>query len=556
VRASLRNRLLAVFLGVGGVVGGGTLLAIERTLADDLVASQDARLRAQGEAVAGWLKIAGHPDRLAPRLAAVTGARLTIVGADGLVQGDSRDAAAVGRPIGDAPEIAAVHRGEGGHAIRRLDAGGPLQYVVALPVELGRVIRLAVPLDDVLAPRARMRTRLLVGAGLGFVALLLLSWLFIRALVRPLQAMTRTAERLARGEPGVAAPPAAAGELGVLGRALAHMATEVEARVAELTAQRDLLTVVVGGLVEGVVVVDAAGAVVVVNAAARPLVGDGALPAAVQPLLARALAGEAADGELTLHDRAVRASARALRPGALLVLYDVTQLRALEAVRREFLANAAHELRTPVTAISGYAETLLGGDVDAATSREFLTTIHRNAGRLAGLVAGLLVLDQLEARPAALAERRPIAVAGAIEDARRTACAARPGATVTAAVPSDPPIEVLATVDGLDQILLNLIENAIKYGGGTAVVVRARRVGARIRVEVEDGGPGVPVAHRQRIFERFHRVDDGRTRAAGGAGLGLAIVAGQVAAMGGAVWVEDAAPGARFVVELEPVGVA
>src|SRR5215207_7223168 len=126
------------------IVGAGTLFAIERTLADDLLASLDTRMSKQGNAVANWLTMAGHPDRLAPRLAAVTGTRITIVGADGLVQGDSREQSTVGRPI------------------RRLRADEPPQYLVAVPADLNRVIRLAVPLGDVLDTRARMRNRLLI----------------------------------------------------------------------------------------------------------------------------------------------------------------------------------------------------------------------------------------------------------------------------------------------------------------------------------------------------------------------------------------------------------
>src|SRR5690242_16118449 len=164
-----------------------------------------------------------------------------------------------------------------------------------------------------------------------------------------------------------------------------HMAGEVKARVGELTEQRDLLSVVFGGLVEGVVVVGRDGRIALVNDAARPLVGGGSeLPDRLVPLVTRALAGEPADEELELVGRAVRASVRPLGPsrgghgghgdpGAIVVLYDVTRLRALEAVRREFLSNAAHELRTPVTAISGYAETLLAGGVDGETSQEFVT---------------------------------------------------------------------------------------------------------------------------------------------------------------------------------------
>jgi two-component system phosphate regulon sensor histidine kinase PhoR len=233
----------------------------------------------------------------------------------------------------------------------------------------------------------------------------------------------------------------------------------------------------------------------------------------------------------------------------IVVLYDVTRLRALESVRREFLSNAAHELRTPVTSISGYAETLLGGGVDADTSKEFLTTIHRNAQRIAGLVSDLLVLDQLGGRAALVGERMPVAVAQVVSDAARTTKGITPSAQIDAHVPAD--LAVLGTREGVDHVIQNLIDNAIKYGGGTPVSVHAERVDGRIRIAVADAGPGIPKGYEDRIFERFYRIDSGRSRAQGGSGLGLAIVKSQVEAMGGRVWVEHGSPGARFVVELD-----
>jgi two-component system phosphate regulon sensor histidine kinase PhoR len=532
-------------------VGAGTLFAIERTLADDLTASLDSRMTKQAHEVAGWLSVAGHPDRLAPRLAAVTGARVTIIGADGLVQGDSLEPSTIGKPVGEAWEVSRARRGEVGHAIRLLRSDGPPQYVVAVPADLARVVRLAVPLDDVLDTRARMRNRLLVGAGFAFAGCLVLSWIFIRALTRPLQAMTHAAEKLARGDYEVPLPVDSGGELGVLARAMNRMTGEVKAQVSELTEQRDLLSVVVGGLIEGVVVVRRDRSVALVNDAARPLLGDGAeLPARLQPLVTRALAGEQADEELALVGRAVRASARPLGdPGAIVVLYDVTRLRSLEAVRREFLSNAAHELRTPVTAISGYAETLLGGGVDAETSQEFLTTIQRNAQRIAALVADLLVLDALEGRAEVVGSRAPIALAEVVDDAARTTRGAAPAARIEVDVADA--LSVLATRDGLDHIVQNLIDNAIKYGNDTEVTVRARQIARRVQLSVSDRGPGIPEGHEDRIFERFFRLDAGRSRDRGGSGLGLAIVKSQVEAIGGRVWVEHARPGARFVVELD-----
>ena len=550
MRSSLRARLILTFMILVLIVGAGTLFAIERTLADDLVASLDARMSKQGNAVAAWLTVAGHPDRLAPRLAAVTGTRITIIGADGLIQGDSLEPSTVGRPIGEASEVARARRGEIGRAIRELRADEPPQYLVAVPADLGRVIRLAVPLGDVLDTRARMRNRLPVGSVFAFVGCVILSWIFIRAVTRPLQSMTRTAERMAKGDYDVPPPTDAGGELGVLARAMVHMAGEVKARVTEITQQRDLLEVVFGGLVEGVVVVDRAGAVVLVNDAAKPLVGDG-MPPSIKPLIDQAIAGEQADAELALSGREVRISVRPLGDdaGAIVVLYDVTRMRALEAVRREFLSNAAHELRTPVTSISGYTETLLGGGVDAETSKEFLQTIHRNAQRISSLVSDLLVLDTLGGRASIVADRVTVALAQVVQDAARTTKGVSPDAKIDVDVPAD--LAVLATREGLDHVVQNLIDNAVKYGGGTPVTVRAEQRGDRVRFSVADAGPGIPTGHEDRIFERFYRIDAGRSRAVGGSGLGLAIVKSQVEALGGKVWVESAEPGARFVVELD-----
>ncbi len=564
MRTSLRNRLLLTFLVLVIVVGAATLFAIERSLADDLVASLDARLSKQGTAVAQWIGMTHHAERLAPRLAAVTGARITIIGVDGLIQGDSAEPNTVGRPIGDAYEVARARHNEIGRAIRELRPDEPPQYLVAVPADLGRVIRLAVPLGDVLETRARMRNRLLVGGGLGFLGSLLLSWIFIRAITRPIQAMTETAEKLAEGEYDVGAPQRAldsGGELGVLGRAMMRMAAEIKARVTDLTQQRDLLEVVFGGLIEGVLVVDHAGHIVLVNDAARPLLEDSGevdadrerVPPRLQPLIDKALAGAQADDEIELAGRHVRCTARPLGvhpdPGAILVLYDVTRMRALESVRREFLSNAAHELRTPITSISGYAETLLGGSVDGETSKEFLQTIHRNADRIASLVDDLVLLDTLGGRAAAVGERGSISLAQVLGDAARTARGVTPSAEIEVAIPEE--LAVLGTRDGLDHVFQNLIDNAIKYGDGTPITVDVDRDDGHVRVRIRDRGKGIPPGQEDRIFERFYRVDSGRSRDAGGSGLGLAIVRSQVEAMGGRVWVEHADPGARFVVELD-----
>ncbi len=558
MRNSLRNRLLALFLLLFVVVGAGTLYAIERTLADDLLATLDTRLTEQGKAVADWLAEAGHPDTLAPRLAAVTRARLTIIGADGSIQGDSLEPTMVGRPIGEAIEVAVARRGDIGHAVRSLRPDEPTQYLVAVPADHARVIRLAVPLVDIIATRKNMRQRLLFGFGFGFLGALLLSYIFVRAITRPIQALTATAERLAKGDYTIAPPEsatAAGGEIGVLARAMMVMAGEVKSHIGELQQERDLLSVVFASLVEGVVLIDRSGAIALANAAAQPLVGD-RLPAPLAELVARALEGTLADAELELVGRTVRASARPLEargPAAsaavILVLYDVTRMRALEAVRREFLSNAAHELRTPVTSISGYAETLLGAPVDGETLKEFLGTIHRNAQRIASLVSDLVLLDQLGGRDAVVGDRVPVPLAQVVNDAARTTRGVTPTAQIRIAVATD--VSVLGTRDGLDHVVQNLVDNAVNYGGGTQVIVEAGCHDKRVRLSVSDAGSGIPKGQEERVFERFYRIDPGRSRDRGGSGLGLAIVKSQVEAMGGRVWLEHADPGARFVIELD-----
>jgi two-component system phosphate regulon sensor histidine kinase PhoR len=558
VRVSLRARLIAGYLALVVLVGGGTLIVIERSLADALVGELDARLVGQAREVSRWLEVSGHPHRLAPRLARVVAARITIVAADGTVTGDSASAPDVGRPIGDAPEVAAARAGGLGRARRAIVDGGPAMYLVAVKTKDGGAVRVAVPLSNIAARRRIIRNRLLIASAIGLLVAGLLGFAAIRTVTTPLQRMTRTAERLARGDYEVPppAPEAPRDELALLSRTLALLAGEIKARIGELTVERDLSGAVVDALVEGVVAVDASGAVRLANRAAASLLGEvtAPLPAALAPLVDEARGGVDRDLEIAINGRAVRVAARPLPGGgAVAVLYDVTQIRALDRVRREFLASATHELRTPVTAISGYAETLLAGDVDDASAKEFLATIHRNAARITRLVEDLLELEALEARPARIAARLPIPLAPIVSHAAATTRAAatareQPEPSITVDVGD---LAVLGDQAGVEHVVQNLVDNAVVHGGG-AVTVTARASGKKIVLTVRDRGPGIPAEHLSRIFERFYRVDPGRSRARGGSGLGLAIVEQHVAAMGGTIEVASApGEGTTFTITLD-----
>jgi len=550
VTVSIRTRLLFGFVAIVLVVAVTTFGLLDRTLGDDLEGDVDQRLHSQALGVERWLDVAGHVARLAPRLGAVVGARLTIIGADGVVQADSEQAADVGHAVGNAPEVATAHAGRVGRATRRLTVDGATSYALAIRADDGRVIRLSVPTAGLAATRRALRLRLALASLVGLAVAIGLGLLVIRAIVQPLRAMTVAASRVARGDYEIG--PAATGgdELGVLSRALVGLADEVKAQVGALTRERDLSLAVIGAMVEGVVVVDGAGAVVLSNPAADMLLDRDAVPGPVDERLTAARGGASIDGEIALRGRTVAISARPLvqTRGAVAVLHDVTRLRGLEELRREFLANAAHELRTPVTAIAGFAETLLDDALPAAMRREFVGTIARNAERIARLVAGLLELERLDTRAAAAGPRQMVALAEVVDDAVRAAAAARPGApAVTVEVAAE--LTVQGDRDRLEHVIQNLIDNAVKHGG-PPVTVRAALVGDRVRVVVEDHGAGIPPDELARIFERFYR--GAGARRGDGSGLGLAIARSAALAMGGELTAESTlGRGTRFVLELD-----
>jgi two-component system phosphate regulon sensor histidine kinase PhoR len=352
----------------------------------------------------------------------------------------------------------------------------------------------------------------------------------------------------------------------------------VESRASEaaLRTERDRLLAVLGSMSEGVLVLDGQERVTLANPSVRNLLalpdadpGDNPtlldlnrLPA-LYALAEQALSGKRAAEEISIAGRQVLVRSAPLASAgptsAVVVFNDMTDLRRLEAVRRDLVANVSHELRTPLTAIRGYAETLKeGGLSNPERAAEFVAIIYRHAERLSRLLDDLLELSRLEA--GARPMRKDVFALGPIVS--RALDLVRPKASsrqVTLSVEMAEEPEILGDSEALEQILVNLLDNAVKYTpkGGTVVLRTQRSKLDRWRVAVEDSGIGIEPTHLGRVFERFYRVDAGRSREMGGTGLGLAIVKHLSQAMGGRVGVSsELGTGSTFWVEMPAASAA
>ncbi|HEU4369217.1 MAG TPA: ATP-binding protein [Methylomirabilota bacterium] len=503
------------------------------------------------------------------RAARPTESRVTLIDPDGRVLADSD---VVPPELGrlenhrDRPEVRAALDGRVGRAQRTSGSVGvPLLYV-ALPVADGGrvlgVLRLALPLSAVTATYDELH-RVMLAGGLVALAVAFGIGVFVAGRVtRPVVEMQAIARQMSEGQFAVRAPVRSTDELGALGRALNVMVLRLREQIAKLEAERAKATAILDGMVEGVIAVDGQECILLMNERARAMFGVGQGRGDGKPFLevirnadlheifrSGRTAGDVFRRELRLiHpvDRTLRVTAVPLRlageePGLVLVVDDVTELRRLEHVRTEFIANVSHELRTPLTAIQGYLETLLGGALEEREhARRFVEIAFRHTERLGRLLNDLTDLSNIELGKVSL--RLAATPLGPVVDAvlEIVAAKARDGGVALHADVS-PVLSVQADHDRLLQILINLVDNAVKYTpAGGAVTVRARATAdGRVETGVSDTGVGIPRADLPRITERFYRVDKARSRELGGTGLGLAIVRHLVLAHGGEMTIES-----------------
>jgi two-component system phosphate regulon sensor histidine kinase PhoR len=481
------------------------------------------------------------------------GVRVTLIDPAGRVVGDSEfEEPALSRleNHSERPEVAAARQSGSGIAQRRSPSAGDVELYAAVPAALG-VARVSIStraLESILS--AQLRDIVPVAALVALLAVALVA-VAARGFVRPIVALRDETRAIAAGDlsrrPALDAP----GEVGDLATAIHRMREQLGIRLAALEADEALFDAVSASLNEGLIAVSGRSDVVRINARARELLSlREPVPFSADRLprdrmfrdaLIAVRSNEPVDGlELDIGERTVELTGRPLADGgAVLAFFDVTRLRQLERVRRDFVANVSHELKTPLTVIGGVAETLLDDGLTLEERRRFADMIAGNTRRMQRLVDDLLDLSRIESggwRPAPSAVDLPGVVADVFAAVR--ARVEPRGVALVCDVPADASAPY-ADPTALRQVISNLVDNAVRHTPSGSVSVTARREGSGVAIRVRDTGDGIAAEHLARIFERFYRVDAARSRAEGGTGLGLAIVRHLVEAHGGTVAAES-----------------
>jgi len=516
-------------------------------------------------------------EPLIRRLGQASGTRVTIISAAqpgvtrGTVVADSDVDPATMSNHSTRPEFrAALTAPEGSYIHYSIELKQNMVYVAVPLKENGKVVavvRTAVPLTGVNEALDTLYGRIALSALVVAVLAALIGLLMSAWITRPVHEIQQGAERLAAGEFTHKLYVPRTQEFASLAESLNHMAEELDEKIGTLTHERNEREAVLSSMVEGVFAVDAEERIIAVNDAAAGLIeGD---PAAaegrtvqevlrnpdLQRVVAETLSGqEPVEADIVLRvggkERFLQANGTLLRGGgdeegavgAVVVLNDVTRLKRLEAVRRDFVANVSHELKTPVTSIKGFAETLEDGALeDPEAARRFVRIIAGQADRLNSIIGDLLALSTLEQSEGE--SRLSLSEADVCDVLKVAVDVCEPRAQArNIHLSIDCATCLLGAVSPplLEQAVVNLIDNAVKYSPeGSDVSVSLEEAADEVVISVSDHGPGISREHVARLFERFYRVDKARSRDLGGTGLGLAIVKHIAQAQGGSVSVDS-----------------
>ena len=533
-----------------------------------------------------------------------SGARVTVFDSAGRVLADSANDPARRSASSDASSQTELPQGlpvevqqalasGSGNSVRRGDgSAADLAYsAIRLNSPAGSpfVLRLSVPLTQIDFPLLELRQRLIVAFTITLIAVGLVSLAFSRMFTTRVSRMKDFSHRIAHGDFHPLPAESSRDELADLADALNETARQLDSTIRSLSSERTQSSAILRSMAEGVAVIDAQEHLVFCNHAFLEILNVGSAGTQGRPvievvrnselvtLIRSALRGE--EGLRTdiatgfIQPRSFSVTAAPVRPlnggspsasdadsavsqpapgkpsGAVVVLHDVTELRRLERVRQDFVANVSHEFKTPLTAIRGFAETLLSGALnDPQNNRRFLEIIRDHASRLDRLTDDLLKLARIEAGKLEL-EFSPVGITELVEGCAETTLlkASRKQITLEIEIPPGMPA-IRGDGSLLHEVLQNLLDNAVQYTpAGGKIRVTASAAAREAVITVADTGIGIPLADQERIFERFYRVDPARSREAGGTGLGLSIARHIVDAHAGRLWVEsEVGHGSRF----------
>jgi two-component system phosphate regulon sensor histidine kinase PhoR len=522
-------------------------------------------------------------DSLSKEIGRIISTRITVILPDGRVIGDSEDEPAKMENHSGRPEVQSALKTGKGVSVRYSSTIHQRLMYLALPVmqsgEIALIVRTSVSIKTIDDALESIKTKMAIAGAIIAAIMAILSLFISRRISRPLEELKLGAEQFSRGElhHKLAVPESA--EIGALAEAMNIMAEQLDRHIKILTRQRNEQEAILASMLEGVLAIDLQEKIISMNyAAGRMLKVDlisshgRAIQEAIRvpelhKLIARTFAGTAqTDGELAIslvEDEYLQVRSALLKDshggkiGVLLVFNDITHLRKLENLRRDFVANVSHELKTPITNIKGYVETLLDGAIHhPEDSKKFLEIIEKHVDRLNAIINDLLLLSRMEKE----AERFEIAredkkLRDIIINSIQACDSKALDKKIEITHECNEAITALINAPLMEQVLINLLDNAVKYSDvGQKINIECQHNEAEIAISVIDNGCGIDKEHLPRIFERFYRVDPSRSRALGGTGLGLAIAKHIVLAHGGNIEVNSVlGKGSKFTIHL-PLG--
>ncbi len=507
-------------------------------------------------------------DSISKEAGRLSATRITVILPDGKVIGDSREAPHLMDNHANRPEIMTALAGQTGKSMRFSNTLMQQMYYVAVPVKdrqkIVAVLRTALPATAVEAEIRSIQLKIALGGCI--IALLAagISWVISRRISQPIEQMKKSAEHFANGDLSHRLTPPQTEEMGGLADAMNQMAAQLNDRIETIIRQRNQLETVLASMLEGVIAIDTEERIVSINQTAARLfekepadcqgksIQEIIRSPALQQFIRAAISNtNPTEEDITVFQNEERVigvkgspifDANQDQIGTLVVFHDVTQLRRLENMRRDFVANVSHEIKTPLTAIKGFVETLQQGKVEKKQEKErFLGIIQKHVDRLDAIIEDLLALSRIEQED----DKKEIQFESVkIADVFQAAIQlCRPKAEKqNIHINLDCEKDTTALLDPalIEQAVVNLLDNAIKFSEpGSTIHVKSHHQGNEMILSVQDQGIGIAQKHLPRLFERFYRVDKARSRNMGGTGLGLAIVKHIAQAHGGHVTVDS-----------------